>query len=148
MAIFEGQNPRSGPAYAAVQVATFGAAQIAVQGIMAALMTRARTGSGERVDTSLLQGMIPYDTQGLIRSQLETRYPDLLPPELEYSRTVLDRDGKVIFLTTTREGRLRLPVRMDQIAPTLLEATLATSCSFAADSGPALASFQGCSAST
>ena len=81
MAIFEGQNPRSGPAYAAVQVATFGAAQIAVQGIMAALMTRARTGRGERVDTSLLQGMIPYDTQGLIRSQLETRYPDLLPPE-------------------------------------------------------------------
>ncbi len=50
--------------------------------------------------------------------------PDLLPPELEYSRTVLDRDGKVIFLTTTREGRLRLPVRMDEIAPTLLEATL------------------------
>ena len=81
MAIFEGQNPRPGPAYAAVQVATFGAAQIAVQGIMAALMTRARTGLGQRVDTSLLQGMIPYDTQGLARSQLEARYPDLLPPE-------------------------------------------------------------------
>ena len=50
--------------------------------------------------------------------------PDLLPPDLEYSRTVLDRTGKVIFLTTTREGRLRLPVRMDQISPALLEATL------------------------
>lgn len=81
MAIFERQNPRSGPAYAAVQVATFGAAQIAVQAIIAALMTRARTGHGQRIETSLLQGMIPYDTQGLARSQLEARYPDLLPPE-------------------------------------------------------------------
>lgn len=81
MALFEGQNQRAGPAYAAVQVATFGAAQIAVQGVLAALMNRARTGRGERVDTSLLQGMIPYDTQGLVRSQLETRYPHLLPPD-------------------------------------------------------------------
>lgn len=81
MALFEGQNPRPGPAYAAVQVATFGAAMIAVQGILAALMNRARTGHGERVETSLLQGMIPYDTQGLVRAQLEARYPQLLPPD-------------------------------------------------------------------
>ncbi|MCK5805704.1 MAG: hypothetical protein KAI66_22920, partial [Lentisphaeria bacterium] len=40
--------------------------------------------------------------------------PDLLPPDLEYSRTVLDRDGEVIFLTTTSDGMLRLPTTMDQ----------------------------------
>jgi penicillin-binding protein 1C len=50
--------------------------------------------------------------------------PDLLPPDLEYSRTVLDRDGEVIFLTTTRDGILRLPATLDQIAPEMLEATL------------------------
>lgn len=50
--------------------------------------------------------------------------PDLLPPDLEYSRTVLDRDGRVIFLTTTSEGRLRLPTTFDQIAPEMIEATL------------------------
>ncbi len=81
MALFEGQAPRPGPAYAAVQVATFGTAQIAVQGILAALMSRARNGCGERIETSLLQGMIPYDTQGLVRAQFETRYPHLLPPD-------------------------------------------------------------------
>jgi crotonobetainyl-CoA:carnitine CoA-transferase CaiB-like acyl-CoA transferase len=81
MALFEGQHPRAGPGYAAVQVATFGAAMIAVQGILAALMNRARSGHGERVETSLLQGMIPYDTQGLVRAQLETRFPHLLPPD-------------------------------------------------------------------
>ena len=50
--------------------------------------------------------------------------PDLLPADLEYSRTVLDRDGRVIFLTTTSDGKLRLPTTLDQISPTLLEATL------------------------
>ncbi len=50
--------------------------------------------------------------------------PDLLPPDLEYSRTVLDRDGKVIFLTTTSDGMLRLPTTLVQIAPEMLEATL------------------------
>jgi penicillin-binding protein 1C len=50
--------------------------------------------------------------------------PDLLPPDLEFSRTVLDRDGEVIFLTTTADGMLRLPATLDQIAPEMLEATL------------------------
>lgn len=50
--------------------------------------------------------------------------PDLLPPDMEYSRTVLDRDGEVIFLTTTSDGKLRLPATLDQLAPELLEATL------------------------
>ncbi len=81
MASFEGQNPRPGPVYSAVQVATFGAAQIGVQGILAALMERDRTGRGQRVDTSLLQAIMPYDTSGFARAQLEKRYPALLPPE-------------------------------------------------------------------
>ncbi len=50
--------------------------------------------------------------------------PDLLPPDLEYSRTVLDRDGHVFFLTTTSDGMLRLPSTLDQLAPEMLEATL------------------------
>ncbi len=50
--------------------------------------------------------------------------PDLLPADLEYSRTVLDRDGQVIFLTTTSDGMLRLPTTPDLIVPEMLEATL------------------------
>jgi penicillin-binding protein 1C len=50
--------------------------------------------------------------------------PDLLPPELEFSRTVLDRGGNVIFLTTTSQGMLRLPTTADQISLEMLEATL------------------------
>jgi len=50
--------------------------------------------------------------------------PELLPADLEYSRTVLDRDGGVMFLTTTPDGMLRLPTSLDQIAPEMVEATL------------------------
>ena len=50
--------------------------------------------------------------------------PDLLPPDMEFSRTVLDRDGEVIFLTTTSDGKLRLPTTLEQLAPELMEATL------------------------
>lgn len=80
MMVFEGQAPRPGPAYAAVQVATHAAAQLGVQGILAALMVRDRTGRGQRVETSLLQGMMPYDVLGLCKVQFEPRFPDRLPP--------------------------------------------------------------------
>ena len=65
----------------------------------------------------LLLGLLVLTYAGLPK-------PDLLPADLDYSRTVLDREGRVIFLTTTRDGRLRLPATLDQISPTLLEATL------------------------
>ncbi len=81
MASFEGQNPRPGPVYTAVQVATFAAGQLAVQGVLAALMVRERTGLGQRVETSLLQAIMPYDTSAFMRAQLEPRYPGYLPPE-------------------------------------------------------------------
>ncbi len=76
MSSFRGLVPREGPAYSAVQVATHACAQAALQGIIAALLVRTSTGRGELVQTSLLQGLLPYDTGGLIRMQLAERYPE------------------------------------------------------------------------
>jgi crotonobetainyl-CoA:carnitine CoA-transferase CaiB-like acyl-CoA transferase len=70
MASFTGQRAREGPAYAAVAVASHATAQGAVQGILAALIARERTGLGQRVETSLLQGLLPYDLAGLLLVQL------------------------------------------------------------------------------
>lgn len=67
---------RDGPAFTAVEVATHAAAQSAVAGILAALEVRDRTGHGDVVETSLLQGMFPYDINGLVREQLGRRYPE------------------------------------------------------------------------
>ena len=69
MNAFQGLTRRPGPAYAAVRIATHAAAQAAVQGILAALLARQRTGTGQVVETSLLQGLIPYDSAGLFQGQ-------------------------------------------------------------------------------
>jgi crotonobetainyl-CoA:carnitine CoA-transferase CaiB-like acyl-CoA transferase len=107
MMVFAGQIPRPGPAYAAVQVGTHAAAQSAVQGILAALLVRDRTGEGQLVETSLLQGMIPYDMAALLMQQLMRKFPAQFPgdpfaaynrqPTLQY-QPVLTKDGRWLQL--------------------------------------------------
>ncbi len=80
MLIFEGSIGRDGPVYAAVQLGTHVASQSAVQGILAALLARERTGSGQLVETSLLRGYIPFDIAGLTIQQLRGRHPERFPP--------------------------------------------------------------------
>jgi len=107
MGAFRGLPRRGGPAFAAVPVGTHGCAQAAVQGILAALLERERSGRGQRVETSLLQGMIPFDTTDLVRVQLAARHPDELGtapysapgqlPTLNY-HPVMTKDGRWIQL--------------------------------------------------
>ncbi len=80
MLMFAGQRPRSGPQFAAVEVASHAAAQGAVQGIVAALLARERSGEGALVETSLLQGLLPYDLLQLITAQLAERGEQLANP--------------------------------------------------------------------
>ena len=66
MRYFERQLHRGGPVFSAVPVASHMTAQGAVQGVLAALTARARGGGGQRVETSLLQGLLPYDLLELL----------------------------------------------------------------------------------
>ena len=50
----------TGPVFTAAPVASFGASQLAVQGIVAALLQRQRTGCGQHVATSLLEGAVAF----------------------------------------------------------------------------------------
>ena len=59
MMVFSGQANRPGPHYAAVQTATHAANMGAVRGIIAALHVRDKTGQGQKVETSLMQGHEP-----------------------------------------------------------------------------------------
>ncbi|HVN89302.1 MAG TPA: CoA transferase [Candidatus Binataceae bacterium] len=81
MMTFEGQLNRSGPAFAAVQVGSWAASQAAVRGILAALLRRDTTGRGQWVQTSILQGMIPYDLAGLMLRQFSRQDPRSFPPD-------------------------------------------------------------------
>ena len=104
---FAGLVPREGPAFSAVQVATHGSAHAAVHGIIAALVARKTLGAGQFVETSLLQGLLPYDMGGLIREQLAERRPQdfAADPLAELNRMptlnyhpVMTKDGRWIQL--------------------------------------------------
>jgi crotonobetainyl-CoA:carnitine CoA-transferase CaiB-like acyl-CoA transferase len=51
---------REAPIFTTTPVTSYGAAQLAVQGVLAALAARARTGVGDRVRTSLVQGAAAF----------------------------------------------------------------------------------------
>lgn len=57
---------RAAPLFTVAPVASYGAAMLAVQGILAALLERDRSGEGSSVSTSLLQGMVAF----LMRQEL------------------------------------------------------------------------------
>ena len=103
---FTGQRQREGPGFAAVPVGGHAASQGAVHGIAAALIERERCGRGQIVETSLLQGMLPFDLLQLLLTQLHEREPDIYPqilvigggmPTLNY-HPVMTADGRWIQL--------------------------------------------------
>jgi len=73
MLSFDRQLRRGGPAFAAVPVGMHAAAQGAVQGIACALLARERSGRPQRVETSLLQGLLPYDLMEMLLVQVARR---------------------------------------------------------------------------
>ncbi len=73
MQVFGRQTREDAPGFAALPVAQHACAMGAVQGIAAALYRRVRSGQGARVETSLLQGLLPYDLVDLLFVQLIER---------------------------------------------------------------------------
>lgn len=74
--VFTGQSKRPGPHYAAVNVGSHGTAMAAVRGILAALIVREKTGRGQRVETSLMQGISPFDVNNWLVWQMMIKFPD------------------------------------------------------------------------
>ena len=76
MDVFRGLVDKDGPIYSAQPLASYGAAMLAVQAIMAALVVRERSGRGQRVETSLLQALTCYDLSSFLGWQLFERGGD------------------------------------------------------------------------
>src|SRR5262249_12522673 len=93
-------------------VAPPAASQAAGQGLLAGLMVREQSGRGDVVETSLLQGMIPYDMAGIFTVQLMRLFPDMFPadpyasfgrqPTLQY-QPVMTKDKRWIQLGNLME---------------------------------------------
>jgi crotonobetainyl-CoA:carnitine CoA-transferase CaiB-like acyl-CoA transferase len=86
MRMFTGIVDRPGPVFSAVQVGVHACAQSAVTGILAALFQRefqggfqrgsqrTKSGAGRLVETSLLQGMLPYEVGGTLGRQFPDQF--------------------------------------------------------------------------
>jgi crotonobetainyl-CoA:carnitine CoA-transferase CaiB-like acyl-CoA transferase len=73
-------SDRPGPSFVASPYCTFSASQLALHGILAALVDRETTGLGQRVDTTLVQGILSHDTWNWLIRLLTTRFPDAFTP--------------------------------------------------------------------
>ncbi len=97
MQAFAGQVQRPGPVFAAMPVHIHAAAHGAVQGILSALIARDRRGGAQRVTTSLLQALMPFDLVELLLVQLAERGDIEMPPRVEMPtlnyHPVMSKDG-------------------------------------------------------
>lgn len=79
MLMFQGIVDRPGPVMSAVQVGVHAASQSAAAGILAAVLQRGEHGRGRLVETSLLQGMLPYEMGNMIGRQFPQQFEALMP---------------------------------------------------------------------
>ena len=79
MMLFQGLTDRAGPVFSSLQVGVHVATQAAISGILAARLEQVNTGKGRLVETSILQGMLPYEMGGLVARQFAESYEALLP---------------------------------------------------------------------
>ena len=102
-----GMAPRPGPAFPAVPYASFGAAQAALQGILAALYVRERTGRGQRVETSLVQGLAAHDPWEWFLRLVCEKYPQGYTPASPFSPRGVPTQGFAfrLLVCLTRDGR-------------------------------------------
>ena len=107
MAHVAGMAPRPGPAFPAVPYASFGAAHAAVQGTLAALYVRERTGRGQRVESSLVQGLATYDPWEWFLRLLCQRYPQAYAPARPFSERGIPNSGFTfrLLVCLSRDGR-------------------------------------------
>jgi crotonobetainyl-CoA:carnitine CoA-transferase CaiB-like acyl-CoA transferase len=102
------------PRYAPIAGASFAAAQGALQGILAALYERGDGGVGQKVETSLAQGLTAYDLYHWLSFQDRERYRAAIESTTVYSPV----QGMIGF---TRDGRW---MQLSNFRPKLFQAFL------------------------
>ena len=122
---------RSGPNFAPVPIEGYGAAMLAVQGLLAAIYARRRTGRGQHVYTSLLHALSTYDmtsgygnrsnvttSDGLVYGVMhvpfmtaptkDDRFIQMCARQKRHFRNWLHAMG-IESLLSDRSGKIRLP---------------------------------------
>ena len=116
-----GLAPREGPGFACVPWAGFGASQTALQGILAALYVREKTGVGQLVEATLVQGLSTQDPWGQIIEFLCEKYPEAyrLTPAVPVKDAPFTDYIFRLLVAMTKDGRW---LQFSQTSPHLWDA--------------------------
>jgi crotonobetainyl-CoA:carnitine CoA-transferase CaiB-like acyl-CoA transferase len=112
------------PAYVSVPYASFGAAQSAVQGILAALFERESSGLGQVVEANLVSGVGALDTYNWFYEMILRRYPDAFKPlaaAFDDAGRPQSRLMPALLLAATKDGTW---LQFAHTAPRLMKAWL------------------------
>jgi crotonobetainyl-CoA:carnitine CoA-transferase CaiB-like acyl-CoA transferase len=113
---------RPGPAFCAAPYTAWSGAQTALHGILAALFERERSGLGQRVDSTLIQGFAAHDTWNAMLGHIAKQYPEA------FSQAGLADDGASVpnnslffrlLVALSADGRW---LQFSQTTPRLFEA--------------------------
>ena len=112
------------PAIVTAPYASFGAAQAAVQGILAALIERERSGLGQLLESNLVTGVGAHDPYNWFYELVLHRYPDAFQP----MTAAFDAAGRpqsrlmyALLVAATKDGTW---LQFAQTAPRLMQAWL------------------------
>ncbi|CQD18387.1 caib/baif family protein [Mycobacterium europaeum] len=115
---------RPGPAYISFPYASWGAAQAAVQAILAALIERDASGRGQVVESNLVTGVASMDPYNWFYEMVLKRYPGAFEP----MDAAYDEQGRpqayliyALLVAPTEDGRW---LQFAQVSPTLMAAWL------------------------
>lgn len=114
----------SDPAFVSVPYASFGAAQAAVQGVLAALIERERSGLGQTIEANLVAGVGAHDPYNWFYELVLHRYPEAFQPQV----AAFDDAGRpqsrlmyALLVAATKDGAW---LQFAQSAPRLMRAWL------------------------
>ena len=108
---FEQQAWRPGPAFLASPLPSIAASYLVPTAILAALHARAETGRGQRVETSLYQGVLAFTTMLWVHAEHEqtmfqTNMTKTYPPAVHQPEVIMTADGWIQSLagSTQKKG--------------------------------------------
>jgi crotonobetainyl-CoA:carnitine CoA-transferase CaiB-like acyl-CoA transferase len=102
-----GMVTRKGPAHVSVPYCTYGASQVLLVGILAALHERETSGVGQRVDTSLLKGVAALGTWNWYLRVVTSKFPDAFVPQAPFSDRGVPLTPMyfMLLIALTKDGR-------------------------------------------
>jgi crotonobetainyl-CoA:carnitine CoA-transferase CaiB-like acyl-CoA transferase len=123
LSAFSGMLTRPGPAFVSVPFASWSAAQVALQGIMAALYERESSGLGQHVEASLAHAVGALDPWGWMVHWLTLQYPDAFTAAPPVSEEGIPNSSFTfrLLVALTADGRW---LQFSQVQPRLFRAMM------------------------